>query len=529
MLTVAYCRVSTEEQATEGFSIEGQAERLRQYADLHELGPVVVIVDPGRSGKDLHRPGLLQLLQMVDDGHVAHVLIWRLDRLSRNLGDLIGLADRFGQANVSLHSFTEKLDLSSATGRMFYNILGAFAQFYREQLSENVRLGMRQAGLNGYWTNRPPTGYDLVDGVLTPNADADLVRQVFRLRAEGLSQAAIASRVGTTHSLVVGILGKQAYLGKVKVSGEWLTGRHEPLVTEQEFKAAHRGHRPGIRRGKDLMSGRVRCGQCGRAMSVMDNGAGWLGYRCRHRGQGCDTPRFSNKALLRSALLGLELVRTDSELQAAIRSSLTRRQADRKVAGRRDAERRHRIAELEANLRKLFELYYAESVSPAAFQAEEQRINEALDRLRAADDPAEPAEVTQLDQFEALLSVLAELDWERIWDCATDSERRILLDEFVPGVSVFPDHLEVQVRGAPRLNVALHEVGLRGAVENGGVGGPSDANRYWSLATDLVVPEPAKKWTGRRQTVLATGGWASEFRLVGSANARQPMLRLLRT
>ena len=59
MLAVAYCRVSTEEQAAEGFSIEGQADRLRQYADLHELGTVMTITDPGRSGKDLNRPGLI--------------------------------------------------------------------------------------------------------------------------------------------------------------------------------------------------------------------------------------------------------------------------------------------------------------------------------------------------------------------------------------------------------------------------------------------------------------------------------------
>jgi site-specific DNA recombinase len=84
MLTVAYCRVSTEEQAADGFSIEGQAEKLRGYSDLHNIGPV--IEDPGRSGKDMERPGLQQLLAMVEQGHVSHILIWRLDRLSRNLG-----------------------------------------------------------------------------------------------------------------------------------------------------------------------------------------------------------------------------------------------------------------------------------------------------------------------------------------------------------------------------------------------------------------------------------------------------------
>src|SRR3984957_6645334 len=120
---------------------------------------------------------------MVDQGHVANVLTWRLDRLSRNLGDLILLADTFGQANVNLHSFTEKLDLSSATGRMFYNILGSFAQFYREQLAENVQMGMHQAARQGKWMNRPKTGYDLIEGHLVPNEMAPTVRRIFQLRA----------------------------------------------------------------------------------------------------------------------------------------------------------------------------------------------------------------------------------------------------------------------------------------------------------------------------------------------------------
>ena len=75
MLTVAYCRVSTEEQAAEGFSIEGQADKLRAYAELHDLGEVRVIEDPGASGKNLDRPGLQQVLSMIDQGEVEHLLV----------------------------------------------------------------------------------------------------------------------------------------------------------------------------------------------------------------------------------------------------------------------------------------------------------------------------------------------------------------------------------------------------------------------------------------------------------------------
>ena len=144
-LTVGYCRVSTEEQAAEGFSIGGQADKLRAYAEIHDLGEVTIVADPGKSGKDLARPGLQQVLAMVEAGHVGSLLVWRLDRLSRNLGDLVVLSERFLALGIGLHSINENFDLASATGRMYFNIVATFAQFYREQLAENVRMGMERA------------------------------------------------------------------------------------------------------------------------------------------------------------------------------------------------------------------------------------------------------------------------------------------------------------------------------------------------------------------------------------------------
>ena len=280
----------------------------------------------------------------------------------------------------------------------------------------------------------------------------------------------MSRRTGIKQSTVLSILRNPAYRGNVKCGDDWINGKHEPLITEAEFQAAHRGRGKGQRRGKDLMSGRVRCGQCNRAMSVMDNGAGWMGYRCWHRGKGCDVPRFSNKGLLRGALLALRLIRDDGELQAAIRTSLERRTGGRQAAGRRQAERRTRITDLEHQRHKLLQLYYADKISSDGFELEEQRITAQLTVLRSHDEP-EPEQIAMAVQFEQVLHVLAGLDWDVIWDAATDTERRILLDEFVRRVNVHTDHLEVEVRGAPRLNVALHEVGLRSPVEISGVGG----------------------------------------------------------
>lgn len=336
MLTVAYCRVSTEEQAEEGYSIDGQANRLKAHAELHDLGEVVVVTDPGRSGKDLNRPGLQQVLGMVERGHVGHVLVWRLDRLSRNLGDLVGLADCFGQANVSLHSFTEKLDLSSATGRMFYNILGSFAQFYREQLSENIRMGNAQAIREGKWINRPKTGYDLVNGDLVPNASAVLVREIFRLRAQGLSHQAIEDRTGVKYSTSRLIVQSRIYLGEVLHNGEWFPGKHEPLITAEEYDAAHRGFVPGRRRlSREIPSGRVRCGLCQRLAAVEYRQNGEPVFRCKHRGKGCPMPRRAVWALERAVLLGLRILGTTTNCakRSAARSARTARRAQRAGGG----------------------------------------------------------------------------------------------------------------------------------------------------------------------------------------------------
>ena len=475
MLIVAYCRVSTEEQAEEGFSIEGQADRLRAYGELHDLGAVTVVADPGFSGKNLERPGLQRVLAMVDAGHVAHVLTWRLDRLSRSLSDLILLADKFGQAGVALHSFTEKIDLSSATGRMFYNILGSFAQFYREQLAENVRMGMQQAVRQGRWVNRPKTGYDLVGGVLVPNDSARIVQHIFRLRGEGKSQGEVANATGVNYSTVRAILHSRIYLGEVLLNGEWFPGQHEAIITPEEFAAAHRGRVKGRRRGRDLLSGRVRCGLCDRLMTIDTNGEGHVMYRCRHRGEGCAQPRRSAKGLLRAAVLGIRLIAHEEALQAAIREHLDggRRRARKGRSRPAPKAPREDLGRLLDERRKLLSLHYEDRISAELFGEEECRLTGAIDaaRTEAAIGDSQAEETDELAaRFEQLLDLLEQLDLERIWSEATDQERRVLIDELLDSVAVHPDHLEVAVHGAPRLNVTLEEVGLGGS-QIGGVGG----------------------------------------------------------
>lgn len=474
MLTVAYCRVSTEEQAEEGYSIDGQADKLRMYAQLHDLGEAVVVSDPGRSGKDLDRPGLQQILAMVDQGHVSNVLVWRLDRLSRNLGDLILLADQFGRQGVALHSFTERIDLSSATGRMFYNVLGSFAQFYREQLAENVKLGLRQAARQGRWVNRPKTGYDLVAGRLVPNAMAPVVRRIFELRARGRSFQQIENETGVKFSTVRLILMSRIYLGEVTLNGEWFPGEHEAIITSEEFEAAQRAFAPRRgRRSREVLAGRVRCGICRRAAAVEYRQNGQPVFRCRHRGVGCDMPRRPVRALERAMLLGMRVLGSDEALRAAIRRELDVGRVPEppgRAARPGESRDRARTADLEAQRRKLLALYYADQIGADLFAEEEARLRSAIG-IRAMVAEEEASAVRQADEvarrFEEVADTLANLDIESVWAEASQEERKVLVDELLEEVALFPDHLEVAIAGSPRLNVLLEEVG----VQKCGVGG----------------------------------------------------------
>ena len=475
VLTLAYCRVSTEEQAAEGFSIEGQADRLRAYSAARDLGDVTVISDPGLSGKDMHRPGLQQVLAAVEAGHVSHLLIWRLDRLSRNLGDLILLADMLGSLGVALHSVSENLDLSSAAGRMFYNILGTFAQFFREQLSENVRMGNDRAVREGKWINRPKTGYDMIEGNLVPNDDALAVKEIFRLRSEGKSYREIEVRTGITYSTVRSILQSRIYLGEVLHNGSWSPGVHEGLVSEAEWQAANRGHVPGRRRSHDVLAGKVRCGSCGRRMALDQNGAGRVFYRCRHRGEGCRQPARTAKGLARAAVLGLRLVSTDGDLQEAIRRKLSggSRETSARTSRRPQKAPADVMRDLSERRRKLLDLFYNGKISMDLFEEEEGRLTLSIEaaRSQAAAESDEEAARSDLDEhFERVAAALRDLDVDQVWEAATDQERRVLIEELLEWVTVFPDHLEVTVVGTPPLAVSFGEVGLKES-QNVGVGG----------------------------------------------------------
>ncbi|MBK5287203.1 MAG: hypothetical protein JJE46_01930 [Acidimicrobiia bacterium] len=167
------------------------------------------------------------------------------------------------------------------------------------------------------------------------------------------------------------------------------------------------------------------------------------------------------------------MVASDERLQEAIRRNLEdARRLARQGRSRVDPDAAKALAVFTERRGKLLELHYADKISADLFAEEERKLAQSIEQAEAqlaeakADDELEDLS----ERFEAVVAVLQELDVDRVWEAATEQQRRVLIDELVEGVSIFPDHLEVAVHGVPRLNVLLSEVGLAQS-QNAGVGG----------------------------------------------------------
>ena len=184
MKAVGYIRVSTEEQAREGISLEAQEDKIKKYADLHNLELVGVISDEGKSGKDLNREGIQKVITLCKDRSVDHLIVYKMDRLTRRLLDLLTLIEEVFKPNkVQFHSITEKIDTATAQGKFFLAIMGAMAQMERDLISERTREALRYKIGKGEPVGSPPLGFEAIEKELKKTQDElVVVREIFKLK-----------------------------------------------------------------------------------------------------------------------------------------------------------------------------------------------------------------------------------------------------------------------------------------------------------------------------------------------------------
>ncbi len=195
---IGYTRVSTDQQADRGVSLAAQADKVREMATVHDATLLDVITDAGVSAKNLDRPGLAQVLDLVDRRQVSMVIVAKLDRLTRSVRDLGDLLDRFQRRGVALVSVAESLDTGSAAGRLVLNVMASVSQWEREAIGERTREALQHKKAHGERVGTIPFGYQLgADGrQLDPNPDEqEIVALIQECRDGGYSLRAIADEL----------------------------------------------------------------------------------------------------------------------------------------------------------------------------------------------------------------------------------------------------------------------------------------------------------------------------------------------
>lgn len=320
-----YARVSTEEQANEGFSIQAQLEELRRHAISEGLEIVEEYVDEGRSGKSIAgRPQMKRLLKDASLKKFDVVLTYKIDRIARRMRDALQISDELEQNNVKLQSLKESFDPSTPMGKMVFQMISSFAELERNSIVDRVKMGMTQSAKEGNFNGGQCLGYDSINKLLHINEEeAAIVREIFSLAEQGLGYKAIVSRLNAQgHKSKRGqlfnvngvktILDNPMYIGKIRFNQveNWndkrrkgknechllADGKHQPVIQVDQWERVQstrkkRSYKPAKSATPYILAGIIKCPVCGSGMvagrSKGGNGTSYRIYVCgQHHNKG---------------------------------------------------------------------------------------------------------------------------------------------------------------------------------------------------------------------------------------------------
>ena len=251
-----YTRVSTEDQAKEGFSLEAQIDRLRSYCQARGWTVYKEYVEDGYSGRDTKRPAYQKLLGEINNWDV--LLVLKMDRIHRNSRNFMEMMDELRRHNKEFVSMTESLDTSTAMGRFVVDIIQRIAQLESEQIGERVYAGMQQKAStplerlapekSPYLGFNHPFGYDYKDNKLLLNREEKgIVKTIYSMYLGGKSMGDLAKHLNRINApskrggrwdkrTVANILKNPLYCGDVEWDGVVKSAPHQPIIDRASFK-----------------------------------------------------------------------------------------------------------------------------------------------------------------------------------------------------------------------------------------------------------------------------------------------------
>lgn len=308
-----YVRVSTTNQAEEGYSIEEQKDKLSSYCNIKDWSVYKIYTDGGFSGSNTKRPALEQLIRDAKKKLFDTVLVYKLDRLSRSQKDTLYLIeDVFIKNGIEFLSLQENFDTSTPFGKAMIGLLSVFAQLEREQIKERMqlgKLGRAKSGKSMMWA-RSSYGYDYhrETGTVTINPVQSLaIKFIFEQYLSGRSITKLRDdlndkypkEIDWNYRTVRMILANPVYCGYNQYKGQVYPGNHEPIITEEDFNktqeelkirqnTAAEKFNPRPFQAKYMLSGIAQCGYCGAPLTITlgtkrKDGSRNIRYQCKNR------------------------------------------------------------------------------------------------------------------------------------------------------------------------------------------------------------------------------------------------------
>mgnify|MGYP002543412675 CR=1 FL=1 len=458
-----YIRVSTLEQAQEGYSVGEQRERLIAYCKAQDWLIADIYVDGGYTGSNLNRPGIQKLIGETEKFDV--VLVYKLDRLSRSQRDTLYLIEEiFRPNNVDFVSMQESFDTSSPFGKAMIGLLAVFAQLEREQIKERTwmgRVARAKTGLH-HGGGNIPIGYDYSDGKLIVNPyEAEQVRKIYEWYLAGASLKAITDKLqdaGYTNryssynswTSVRNILENETYIGRLHFGDVVVDHAHEAIITEEQFNAAQilRGKRKEqfgshAFQSKHVLTGLLFCGHCGGRYYLRNTGK-YSYYACYSRTKQMKNmikdPNCQNKiwrAQDLEPIIEEKIIALLHNPKLAEELSASRRKAPAPVSKNTEIEKR--IRDIDRQISKLMELYQQDDIPP-------ELLGERINRLYGEKTALENTLAPVVEQNTMPLDLVSELieDATEIWDFADEGQKRRILQSLVSRIVLTDDQVDIE-------------------------------------------------------------------------------------